>query len=54
MVISGQGEKGHGDMTAERVLAEYPLRFIQQCVRQRQLYWTCHINRRLQGRFIAR
>ncbi|SRR6266511_1420192 len=54
MVIAVQGEKGRGDMTAERVLPEDPLGFIQQCVRQRQLYWTYHINMRLQGRFIAR
>jgi hypothetical protein len=47
-------EKGRGDMTAEPVLPEDPLGFIQQCVRQRQLYWTYRINMRLQGRFIAR
>jgi Domain of unknown function (DUF4258) len=41
-------------MTAERVLPEDPLAFIQRCVQCRQLYWTYHINMRLQGRFISR
>ena len=41
-------------MTAERVLPEAPLAFMQRCVQRRQLYWTYHINMRLQGRFISR
>jgi hypothetical protein len=41
-------------MTAERVLPEDPLAFIQRCVQRRQLSWTYHINMRLQGRFISR
>jgi hypothetical protein len=41
-------------MTVERVLPEDPLAFIQRCVQRRQLYWTYHINMRLQGRFISR
>jgi hypothetical protein len=41
-------------MTAERVLPENPLAFIQRCVQHRQLFWTYHINMRLQGRFISR
>jgi Domain of unknown function (DUF4258) len=43
-----------GEMMAERVLPEDPLAFIQRCVQRRQLYWTYHINMRLQGRFISR
>src|SRR5437899_2916820 len=43
-----------GEMTAERVLPEDPLAFIQRCVQRRQLSWTYHINMRLQGRFISR
>jgi hypothetical protein len=43
-----------GEMTVERVLPEDPLAFIQRCVQRRQLYWTYHINMRLQGRFISR
>lgn len=39
---------------AERVLPEDPLAFIQRRVQRRQLYWTYHINMRLQGRFISR
>jgi hypothetical protein len=41
-------------MTAERLLPEDPLAFIQRCVQRRQLSWTYHINMRLQGRFISR
>ena len=41
-------------MRAERVFPEDPLAFIQRCVQRRQLYWTYHINMRLQGRFISR
>lgn len=33
---------------------ENPLRFIRRCVRQRKLYWTYHINMRLQKRGILR
>jgi len=41
-------------MTAERMLPEDPLTFIQRCVQHRQMYWTYHMNMRLQGRFISR
>ena len=41
-------------MVAQRLLPEDPLGFIQQCVQQRRLSWTYHINMRLQGRFITR
>ena len=41
-------------MTAERMLPEDPLAFIQRCVQHRQMYWIHHINMRLQGRFISR
>ncbi|MFQ5752222.1 MAG: DUF4258 domain-containing protein [bacterium] len=31
-----------------------PLRFIQNCVRKRQLFWTYHVNMRMEGRHIQR
>jgi hypothetical protein len=43
-----------GERMVERVLPEDPLAFIQRCVQHRQVYWTYHINMRLQGRFISR
>lgn len=41
-------------MTTERILPNDPLEFIRQCVRQRKILWTYHVNMRLKGRFIAR
>ena len=38
----------------DRQLPDDPLAFIQACVRERQVYWTYHVNMRLQGRYIAR
>lgn len=38
----------------ERKKPDDPLAFIQTCVRDRRLYWTYHVNMRLQGRFISR
>lgn len=38
----------------DRQLPDDPLAFIQICVRERRLYWTYHVNMRLQGRYIAR
>ena len=37
-----------------RTLAADPLRFIQECVRNRRVLWTYHVNMRLKGRFIQR
>jgi hypothetical protein len=41
-------------MTPERILPDDPLGFIQQCVQQRKIRWTYHVNMRLQGRTIPR
>ena len=41
------------DLTDRKLPAD-PLRFIQECVRNRRLLWTYHVNMRLQGRFIRR
>lgn len=41
-------------MTDDRRLPEDPISFIQDCVRQRHIRWTYHVNVRLAGRFIAR
>lgn len=38
----------------ERKLPADPLRFIQECVRNRRVLWTYHVNMRLEGRFIPR
>ena len=38
----------------DRTLPADPLRFIQECVRDRQVLWTYHVNMRLRGRFIRR
>ena len=35
-------------------IPDYPLAFIQKCVRERRIYWTYHVNMRLAGRQIAR
>ncbi len=41
-------------MAAERVVPEDPLAFLQQRVRERRLFWTYHVNMRLQGRSLSR
>ena len=38
----------------DRQLPDDPLAFIQACVQERRLYWTYHVNMRLEGRYIAR
>ena len=39
---------------ADRKLPVDPLRFIQECVTSRRIFWTYHVNMRLRGRFIRR
>src|SRR3972149_3004317 len=41
-------------MMPERMLPENPLEFIRQCITQRKIYWTYHVNMRLKDRFIPR
>lgn len=38
----------------DQKLPPNPLRFIQECVRNRRVLWTYHVNMRLKGRFIRR
>ncbi len=38
----------------EQKLPPDPLRFIRECVRNRRVLWTYHVNMRLEGRFIPR
>ena len=38
----------------QRKLSDDPLAFIQTCVRQQSIFWTYHVNMRLQRRSIAR
>jgi hypothetical protein len=40
--------------TPQRKLPDDPLAFIQACIQQRAIFWTYHVNMRLQGRSIAR
>ncbi len=35
-------------------LPDDPLEFIRACVRERNVYWTYHVNMRLRKRFISR
>ena len=41
-------------MAKIRHVPDDPLAFIQQCVKQKKLRWTYHVNIRLKGRFISR
>jgi hypothetical protein len=41
-------------MGNKRLLPQNPLSFIQQCVRERRIFWTYHVNMRLRDRFISR
>jgi len=41
-------------MVVEHLISDNPLGFIQQCVRERKIHWTFHVNMRLKGRFISR
>jgi hypothetical protein len=41
-------------MTTGRRLPTNALAFIQQCVRERKVYWTYHVNIRLAERYISR
>lgn len=40
--------------SAERKSPADPLHFIQECIRNRRVLWTYHVNMRLKGRFIQR
>jgi hypothetical protein len=41
-------------MVFELLIPDNPLAFIQQCVKERKIHWTFHVNMRLKGRFISR
>ena len=41
-------------MAADRIIPDDPLQFIQECVRQRRVLWTYHVNMRMSKRFIPR
>lgn len=38
----------------QRSLPADPIAFIQECVRQRRILWTYHVNMRLRDRYISR
>jgi len=39
---------------ARRALPDDPLAFIRECVRERRVIWTYHVNVRMKGRYISR
>ena len=41
-------------MQNKRTLPTDPLSFIQRCIKKRQVFWTYHVNMRLEGRAISR
>jgi len=41
-------------MVFKDMVPDNPLAFIQQCVRERKIHWTFHVNMRLKGRSISR
>jgi hypothetical protein len=41
-------------MTSDRKVPTNPLSFIQACVRNRRVFWTYHVNMRLERRLITR
>nr|VFK56492.1 MAG: protein of unknown function (DUF4258) [Candidatus Kentron sp. TC] len=41
-------------MAEERCLPDNPLAFIGRCVTERKIYWTYHVNMRLERRYIPR
>ncbi len=41
-------------MVRERSIPADPLDFICRCVRQRNIFWTYHVNMRMKGRAISR
>jgi hypothetical protein len=44
--------KGGGD--DDTTASEDPLAFVQRCVRERKMFWTYHVNMRLERRHITR
>ena len=38
----------------ERILPDNPLEFIKNCVKERNIRWTYHVNMRMKDRFISR
>jgi hypothetical protein len=41
-------------MANDRKVPQHPLEFIQRCIRERRLYWSYHVNMRMQARSISR
>jgi hypothetical protein len=40
--------------SSKRLLPEDPVAFVQSCVRRRRIFWTYHVNMRLERRFVER
>jgi len=41
-------------MVIVKDIPEEPLKFIKNCIEQRYIYWTYHVNMRLRERYISR
>jgi len=41
-------------MNQKNMVPDDPLLFIRECVKQRSLLWTYHVNMRMQGRYVTR
>ena len=41
-------------MNRKSMVPDDPLVFIQECVEKRLLFWTYHVNMRMQGRYVSR
>ena len=41
-------------MLSEQLIPNNPLDFIKRCVKEQRIFWTYHVNMRMEGRFIAR
>jgi len=41
-------------MAPDSLIPHNPLDFIQRCIRQARIFWTYHVNMRMEGRFIPR
>jgi len=41
-------------MATEPLIPDNPIDFIRRCIREGKIFWTYHVNMRMEGRFIPR
>lgn len=41
-------------MATESLIPDNPIGFIRRCIREGKIFWTYHVNMRMEGRFIPR